>query len=139
MARAGCGRTVHERKLVDCARQVIRARREVDKHIPPGLMKDSAWDILLELFINGEEGGIVYVKQLMLACGTTATSAMRLIDRLETAELIAREPDPLDHRRVIVSLSERGRKAMIAILRKATGRPDRSETPNPPTSFKPRR
>jgi len=139
LARAAQGRSVEERELVDCARQLIRARREMNKHIPAGLLKDDAWDILLELFVNGEEGGIVYVKQIMLACGVTSTSAVRLIDRLEEGALIARVPDPLDHRRVIVSLSERGRQAMTALLRKIVEQPDDGEVAAGPTPFAPRR
>jgi len=41
---------------------------------------------------------------------------MRLIDRLEAADLIERVPDTVDHRRVIVHLSRRGRSAMEAML-----------------------
>ncbi|RXZ64669.1 MarR family winged helix-turn-helix transcriptional regulator [Pelagerythrobacter rhizovicinus] len=139
LARAGEGKTVFERELVECARRLISLRKEVDKHIPPGLVKDFAWDILLELFINGEEGGIVYVKQLMLASGATPTSAMRLIDRLEDEELIERAPDPLDHRRVIVGLSERGRNAMIALLRKVLQQADPDNLTARPMPYKPRR
>lgn len=124
---------------MDRARQLMRARMEMNKHIPPGLLKDSAWDILLELFVNGEEGGIVYIKQLVLACYTTPTSAMRLIDRLDDAGLIERMPDPLDHRRVIVSLSERGRTAMVALLREFAERPDEGGSRKEPTPFTPRR
>ncbi len=138
LAQAGQGRTIFERELVDCARRLIRLRREVDKHMPPGLVKDFAWDILLELFVNGEEGGIVYVKQLMLVSGTTATSAMRLIDRLEDEALIERLPDPLDHRRVIVSLSERGRTAMVTLLRKILEKPHESDAAAQPKPFVPR-
>lgn len=138
LAQAGHGRTVFERELVDCARRLIRLRKEVDKHIPPGLVKDFAWDILLELFVNGEEGGIVYVKQLMLVSGTTPTSAMRLIDRLEDEALIERQPDPLDHRRVIVGLSDRGRSAMVTLLRKILEQPHESDAAAQPRPFVPR-
>lgn len=138
LAQAGQGRTLFERELVDCARRLIRLRKEVDKHIPPGLVKDFAWDILLELFVNGEEGGIVYVKQLMLVSGTTPTSAMRLIDRLEEETLIERSPDPLDHRRVIVGLSDRGRSAMVTLLRKILEKPGESDAETRPSPFVPR-
>lgn len=138
LAQAGHGRTILERELVDCARRLIRLRKEMDQHIPPGLVKDYAWDILLELFVNGEEGGIVYVKQLMLVSSITPTSAMRLIDRLEDEALIERQPDPLDHRRVIVGLSDRGRSAMVTLLRKILEQPAESDTAAQPKPFVPR-
>lgn len=102
-------------------------------------MKDSIWDILLELFVNGEEGGIVYVKQLILACGIPPASAMRLIDRLEDGNLLSRVPDPLDHRRVIVSLSEHARSAMMAMLRKMSAQHDEEEVQSRPAAFVARR
>lgn len=130
---------MEERQLVEHARRFIRARKTIGDVIPPNLVKDAAWDILLELFVNGEEGGIVYVKHLMLACNTTPTSAMRLIDRLEDAGLIERRTDQLDQRRVIVNLSDRGREAMIALLRSVSDQPDCKQVPAAPRSFSPRR
>ena len=103
--------------LVERARHLIRIRTQLEAFIPQGLIKDWAWDMLLELFIHAEEGNLVYVKQLILASGVSATAAMRLIDRLEEAELIRRLADPLDSRRVIVTLSDRGWDAMVVLLR----------------------
>lgn len=112
-ARAG---SVTEKQLVEGARQLLRARLKMARIAPKGLLRDSAWDMMLELFINGEEGGILYVKQLMLMSGESSTAAMRRIDRLEEAEFIERFPDPLDGRRVIVQLKDVGRTAMLAML-----------------------
>ncbi|NIJ35716.1 DNA-binding MarR family transcriptional regulator [Sphingopyxis panaciterrae] len=108
--------SVAEKLLVEGARQLLRARLKMARIAPPGLLRDSAWDMMLELFISGEEGGILYVKQLMLASGESSTAAMRRIDRLEEAGFLERFPDPLDRRRVIVRLKERGRSAMLAML-----------------------
>lgn len=117
LARAAAEGSLADRQLVEKARQLLRARLDMAKVIPKGLFRDSAWDMLLELFISGEEGGILYVKQLMIASGESAAAAMRRIDRLEHAEFLERTPDPFDHRRVIVRLTQRGRSAMIAMLR----------------------
>lgn len=108
--------SVAEKLLVEGARQLLRARLKMARIAPRGLLRDSAWDMMLELFINGEEGGILYVKQLMLASGESSTAAMRRIDRLEEAGFLERFPDPLDRRRVIVRLKERGHSAMLAML-----------------------
>lgn len=108
--------SVAEKLLVEGARQLLQARLKMARIAPRGLLRDSAWDMMLELFISGEEGGILYVKQLMLASGESSTAAMRRIDRLEDAGFLERFPDPLDRRRVIVRLKERGRSAMLAML-----------------------
>ena len=41
---------------------------------------------------------------------------MRRIDRLQQAELLRRHVDPADHRRVHVSLTDTGHRAMAAML-----------------------
>ena len=64
---------------------------------------------------------------------------MRLIDRIEDAGLIERSTDYLDQRRVIVKLSDRGREAMIAILRDASAWADRDIAADAPRPFTPRR
>lgn len=107
-----------EMQLVDHARCLLRARTKMAR-VAPGLLRDPAWDMMLCLFINGEEGGILYVKQLILSTGESATAALRHIDRLEEAGFIERLSDPLDRRRVIVRLSESGRAAMFAMLEDA--------------------
>jgi DNA-binding MarR family transcriptional regulator len=139
MESAARGRLLAERHLVESARQLMTSRIEIAKHIPFGLFRDSAWDVMLELFVNGEEGGIVYVKQLIIATGQAGASAVRMIDRLEGANLIRRETDPLDHRRIIVGLTEAGRSAMLAMLAKLSGaQPEESKTVAP-RGFQPRR
>lgn len=107
-----------ELQLVDHARCLLRARTKMAR-VAPGLLRDPAWDMMLCLFINGEEGGILYVKQLILSTGESQTAALRHIDRLEEAGFIERLSDPLDRRRVIVRLSESGRAAMLAMLEDA--------------------
>lgn len=125
--------SVAEKLLVEGARQLLQARLKMARIAPRGLLRDSAWDMILELFISGEEGGILYVKQLMLASGESSTAAMRRIDRLEEAGFLERFPDPLDRRRVIVRLKERGRSAMLAMLEHVF-EPDVSEEHNGVTS-----
>lgn len=108
--------SVAEMQLVDGARQLLRARTKMARIAPKGLLRDSAWDMMLELFISGQEGGILFVKQLLHSSGESTTAALRRIDRLEEAGFIERFPDPLDRRRVIVRLQDRGRAAMFAML-----------------------
>ena len=102
---------------------------------PKNLMRDSAWDMMLVMFINDEEGGILYVKQLIGVSRDTPASAIRRIDRLEDAGLVERLPDTLDHRRVIVRLSELGRETMLSMLRDVFSTDE--ESPLMPVSHQP--
>lgn len=127
-------RSGSDRKLVEGARQFLQARKRISGFGPKGLFRDTAWDMMLELFISREEGGVLYVKQLMLASGESTAAAMRRIDRLEDAGFMQRLPDPLDHRRVIVRLTDRGRSGMIAMLREVF---DPQAAVRKPVSFTP--
>ncbi|WP_052071684.1 MarR family transcriptional regulator [Sphingopyxis sp. MWB1] len=110
-------RTIAERQIVEGARHLLKARHKMAALLPKGLLRDSAWDMILELFVAQEEGGILYVKQLMLSSGESAAAAIRRIDRLEEAGLIERFSDPLDRRRVIVRLQEKGHEAVLTMLK----------------------
>jgi DNA-binding MarR family transcriptional regulator len=129
--------TVEENQLVDVARKILKVRLETAKLFPKDLFRDSAWDMMLELFISGEEGGLIYVKQLIVISGESSTAAMRRIDRLEEARFIGRRADAQDHRRVVISLTARGRAAMIAMLRRMAELPLAKLPATGPVSFEP--
>lgn len=137
LARAATTDHLTDKQLMEGARQLLQARARTAMLFPKGLFRDAAWDMLLELFISGEEGGIVYVKQLTIASGESATGAMRRIERLEAAGFITRTSDPLDQRRVIVRLTERGRTALVSMLRHIFE--PQNEEPRSPVPFKPHR
>jgi DNA-binding MarR family transcriptional regulator len=102
--------------LSDSARQAKRLRAAVERHFPPGMLLDSSWDIMIELFIANCENKTLCVKHLILSSGESSTSALRRIDRLEAAGIILRRDDVLDHRRVLVELTHKGEQAMQDML-----------------------
>lgn len=103
--------------LLDLARQTQAMRANTAKFFPRDVFRDSAWDMMLELFIADQQNRPICVKELILVSGESATSALRRIDRLEGAELLRRRTDPADHRRLAVTLTQRGTDAMSAMLR----------------------
>lgn len=105
--------------LAGHAEQLFRARTKMAEVAPKGLLDDAGWDMMLTLFLNAEGKDILFVKQLVVASFFTPTAAMRRIARLERAQFLKRRPDPVDKRRVIVQLTERGRSAMIEVLQHA--------------------
>lgn len=90
-----------------------------NRHFPQSLFRETAWEMMLDLFIAHEERRRLCVKDLILATSETPTSALRKIDTLEALDLLERRTDPIDHRRVLVVLSERGLTAMVEFFRDA--------------------
>jgi len=138
-AKAGNRPDAADPALLEAARRWLRVRVQSGDLLPKDLRRDAAWGMLLELFVNEEEGGIVFVKQLMIASGESAAAAMRLIDRMEATALITRTPDALDHRRVIVNLTAQGRGIMLEYLsRLFSDEATASEAARQPVAYKPR-
>lgn len=100
----------------DGARSIIRTRQAMAKRFPMGAFRDQAWDLMLDLYVREIEQRETCVKQALLATRLSSTSAMRLLERIENAGLIARIPDTADHRRMIVQLTNCGRAAIDTLL-----------------------
>lgn len=104
--------------LITMARHMRFARMRHAKFFPKEVFRDSAWDMMLDLFVLAGEGTqAIGVKQLTLLSGESTTGAIRRIDRLEEAGLIRRRPHPDDHRRVFVELTVHGHLAMTSLMR----------------------
>lgn len=101
--------------LVQRAEELYRRRRR--RHQVLGnLASDPAWDMLLDLFVRTARGEKTPVKNLCLAACAPTSTALRWMDRLESAGLITKAGDQEDARRLIVELSEMGSKSIAQIL-----------------------
>lgn len=69
------------------------------------LFGEPAWDMLVDLFIAGEEGKQISVSSLCIAAAVPMTTALRWITILESKALIERQADPSDSRRQFLSLA----------------------------------
>ncbi len=67
---------------------------------PDGLFADPAWDMLLAIFIAAAEQECLTVSQACQASRVPISTAIRWIDLLEAKQLVRREPDPKDGRRI---------------------------------------
>lgn len=105
-----------ERRFVDGARRLLRAQEAVAKKTSKGLFHDAVASMILELFISGEEGQTMHVKQLVIASRESSTAALRRIDRLEREKFIVKIPDPYDNRRIIVRLTNECRELLMGLL-----------------------
>jgi DNA-binding MarR family transcriptional regulator len=82
----------------------------------PKLFGEPAWDMLVDLFIAGEEGNSISVTSLCIASGAPETTALRWIVVLEQEKLIIRNPDPNDQRRVFLSLTDTAKNHMRTLF-----------------------
>lgn len=100
--------------ILDIVRGLLRAEDVYARQAPSG-GANIAMTILLKLFVRSEEGRVECVKQLLTGIGTSATGALRRIESLKAAGLVRRARDQTDGRRVLVTLTERGRRLVIDI------------------------
>lgn len=102
--------------LLRMARHARDSRKRIEPLFPKNLFRDSAWDMLLELFIAMQQNERLCVKDLIQLSGDSSTSAIRRIDQLEGASFLRRQADGDDQRRVWVRLTEKGYQALAAML-----------------------
>lgn len=99
---------------VELARQSYEDRRRRAKIFrSDDLFGEPAWDILLDLFIAAKERRRVSVTSACIGSAVPSTTALRWITILEKHELLVREADPGDARRIYVKLSTKGYDAML--------------------------
>ena len=87
-------------------------RRDRGKFMPGKLFREPAWDILLELYAAQLDNQRMSITRLNRRSGITATTVLRCLGALETVGLVRRSEDPMDLRRVFVSLTLAGEEAM---------------------------
>jgi len=98
------------------ASQLLAQRLARFDHFPAELFHEPAWDMLLALFVAGEKGQTMNVKTLVASAQAPVTTSQRWIDHLHKLKLIDRVIDPMDRRRMEISLSDSGQKAVVAYL-----------------------
>ena len=108
------GRTL----LADRARAIYDARRRRDALFGKtrALFHDPAWDILLDLFIQGEEHQIVSVSSACVGSCAPHSTALRCLKAMERQGVIGFSRDPFDKRRCFVALTRDTHRRMALLL-----------------------
>lgn len=104
------------RSLVQKAQMLSDQRRLRRRSLPAELFHEPAWDMLLALYIAHDEGRVLNVKSLVACADAPVTTSQRWIEHLYTLRLVTRVVDPIDRRRLEVSLSQTGIEAMESYL-----------------------
>ena len=87
-------------------REIVKLRQDRGNYFGAELLANPAWDILLDLSIARAEHRRVSVTSLCIAAGVPPTTALRWIGKMVEQNLLIREADSEDSRRVFVSLSD---------------------------------
>lgn len=93
-------------------RRVLKLRTSRNRIFSKALFGEPAWDMLLQLYDAQLEGRTEYVTGLCEASGVPQTTALRWISCLEDRNLIRKEHDIHDQRRILVSLTAAAADAM---------------------------
>jgi hypothetical protein len=108
-------------ELLSAARRMATARRVRDEIFGNGQFLNPAWNILLELFIAGEEGRNVTIKSACVAACVPQSTALRHIAHLIDIRLALRAQHPSDARSAYLKLTDGGRTKMVAFLTLSEG------------------
>jgi DNA-binding MarR family transcriptional regulator len=98
-------------------RELIRLRRRRGQFFDATLFADPAWDILLELYEAELAQHRLSISSVCIGAAVPSTTALRWINTLEKKGLVRRADDPMDGRRVFLSLTFGATEALSAYLR----------------------
>jgi DNA-binding MarR family transcriptional regulator len=104
-------REFHQR-VVALVTYVRKSRALRRRFLNADLFGEPAWDILLDLYAAHLKQTRLALGSICAASGIPHTTAVRWQKALEVNGLIERRPDPLDQRRLFVSLTSAGAAAM---------------------------
>lgn len=112
----------HDPDLVELARRISHLRRKRDALFGPAIFADPEWDILLDLFAQSGFGRPVSLSSLCIAAAVPTTTAVRCINAMVDAGMLARSRDASDGRRVLIGLTDETQTKMRAWLTEARSR-----------------
>ena len=116
------GSTVPSLQPVQLVRGILSARSDRAKFFAAELFSDPAWDMLLDLYAAQLAQVRVTVTSLCVASNSPTTTALRWITALQGQDLIERRADPLDGRRIFISLTAKGSEALDQYFASLKGR-----------------
>ena len=98
------------------ARANLRARRIRRHHLPESLFGEPAFDMLLALYLSDQGGSRQTTTRLVKYSGAPMSTALRWVDYLVRAGLVARRANPVDRRVAFIELTDKGLASIEAYL-----------------------
>jgi DNA-binding MarR family transcriptional regulator len=108
----GTGGSIEAFERAKLVRRILWARARREEYLSARLFAEPAWDMLLELYVAHLLQRRMSITGLCGASRVPATTALRWIDVLQSEDLVLREKDPLDGRRIFVELTVNGSNAI---------------------------
>ena len=87
------------------AERLYLERRRRDDYFPAGLFGEPVWDLMLALFVAGEEGRRLSIAEAYEAARVKPAAGRRLLNRMEKSGLVARMAGQEDLRKRFVALT----------------------------------
>lgn len=109
-----------EGPLADFAESLYRHRRRRGRYLPEKIFAEPAWDILLDLYVNGVRGRPVSITSACIAGDIPATTGLRWLGVLEQEDLIEREVSKTDARVTLVRLTAGARQRLREFFAEAS-------------------
>jgi hypothetical protein len=97
-------------------RRLLRERSTRTEFFHTDYFSEAAWDMLLDLTLARLEQRSTCVTSLCVAASVPVTTALRWIAKLEDQGMVLRRPDPKDHRRSYLDMSDFAYDLMIRYL-----------------------
>lgn len=107
---------VGDLELAAHAESLYQERRRRSRYFPEHLFAEPAWDILLDLFVNGVRSRAISITSACIAGGIPATTGLRWLGVLEREGLLVREVSADDARVTWVRLSDYGMNTMRSYI-----------------------
>lgn len=110
-------------RMAEYAERLYKERRRRSRYLPGHLFAEPAWDILLDLFVNGVRDRAISITSACIAGGIPATTGLRWLGVLEKEGLLVRGTSEEDARVTWVQLSGYGMDVMRGYLAETMGLP----------------
>jgi hypothetical protein len=103
-------------KPIDVARVLYSNRRARNRHFDNSLFAEPRWDILLDLFIAGEEGRSISVSSACIGAAVPNATALRHLAAMQRKGLVERRAHPRDARCQQVRISDTAAASMCDLF-----------------------
>jgi hypothetical protein len=123
-------------RMAEYAERLYKERRRRSRYLPGHLFAEPAWDILLDLFVNGVRDRAISITSACIAGGIPATTGLRWLGVLEKEGLLVRGISEEDARVTWVQLSDYGMDVMRGYLAETMDLPQ-LQAPTPASAAAP--
>ena len=116
LGKARAEQTYRQSETLPIARALLEDRRRRSRLFNPGMFGEPGWELLLNLYVNDQDGARLTIGKLIQIAGTAQSTSLRWLDYLEDQGLISREAHPTDARTAFVALTDKARGSLTSYL-----------------------